>query len=82
MKSDVQTSIAQTIVQMEENAFNQLVSEVKETVARDIDFPKLNTKLNNNNSSFGIVDLWNIRKGKRSAASAFRGVMIPNGMKY
>jgi hypothetical protein len=79
MKSDVNSSIVQTIVQMEQNAFNQLVSEVKETVAQDIDFPKLN---NNNNPSFGIVDLWNIRKGKRSAASAFRGVMIPNGMKY
>ncbi len=78
MKSDVKTSIVQTIVQMEENAFNQLISEVKETVAKDIDFPKLN----NNSSSFGIVDMWNIRKGKRSAASQFRGVMIPNGMKY
>ncbi len=82
MKSDVNASMVQPIVQMEKNVFNQLVSEVKETVATDIDFPKMNNYRKSNNSSFGIVDLWNLRRNRRSAGSQFRGVSIPNGMKY
>ena len=77
MKSDAKTSFAQPIVQMEKNVFNELVSEVKETVATDVDLHKLN----NNGGSFGIIDLWNIRKGRRSARTQFRGVTIPNGIK-
>ena len=80
MKSDVQTSNAQAFVQMERNVFNQWISEVKETLATDIDFPAMNKHKNKN--AFGIVDLWKIRRGRRSAASQFRGIMIPNGMKY
>ena len=76
MKSDVKTSTVQTIVQMEEKAFNELTSEVKETVATDVDVQKLN-----HGGSFGIIDLWNIRKGRRSARTQFRGVTIPNGIK-
>ncbi|MDR3713810.1 MAG: hypothetical protein P4L51_13395 [Puia sp.] len=76
MKSDVKTSIVQAYVQMEGNAFNELTSEVKETVATDVDLHKLN-----NGGSFGIIDLWNIRKGRRSARTQFRGVTIPNGIK-
>jgi hypothetical protein len=62
MKSDVM----QSIVQIEAELLNGLVTEVKETLATDI------KKTNKPERSFGIVDLWNIRRNARSAASYFR----------
>ncbi len=62
MKSDLMPSR----VQMEAQVFNSLVKEVKETVATGIDMsePK--------KPSFGLVDLWNIEKNRRSANSLLR----------
>ena len=74
MKSDVM----QSIVLMEPKVLRQLVTEVKETVAMDVEFAK------QNNSSFGVVDLWNIRKNKRSAGrgrGAKRGGIV-TGISY
>ncbi len=64
MKSDVMPSI----VQMEYGVLQQLVKEVKETVAKDIKMPAVKSK-----SSFGSVDMWNIRRNAKSAASMFKG---------
>ncbi len=60
MKNDVMHSI----VQMDRNVLNQLVTEVHETVATDVEFPKARK------SSFGAVKLLNIRRYSRYAAHA------------
>ena len=63
MKSNVMPSI----VQIEANELKQLVTEVKETVATGI----VQVKQKKTNS-FGVVDLWNIRRGARIARLAHR----------
>ncbi|MES2328948.1 MAG: hypothetical protein V4539_05045 [Bacteroidota bacterium] len=62
MKSNVMPSI----VQIEANQLKQLVSEVKETVATGL---VQVSKAKRKTASFGVVDLWNIRRGARTAAS-------------
>lgn len=64
MKSDVMPSI----VQMEYGVLQNLLTEVKETVAKDIKMPEPVTK-----PSFGVVDLWKIRRNARSAIGMFKG---------
>jgi len=61
MKSDVMPSI----VQMDAEELQQLTAEVKETVATGIKLPK--TK-----KSFGVVDMWNIRRNAKSASDMLR----------
>ena len=61
MKGNVQTSV----LQMKEKTFMKLVAEVKETIAI-VDLPKLKTR------RFGAVDLWNIRRNGKSAASMLK----------
>jgi hypothetical protein len=63
----MKTNVMPSIVQMEANELKQLVNEVKETVATGVVQVK-HTKTN----SFGIVDLWNIRRGARTARLANR----------
>jgi len=62
MKSDVMPSI----VQIEAEILKDMKSEVKETLATDIKKPKKTER------SFGIVDIWNIRRNARTAGSYFR----------
>ena len=59
MKSDVMPSI----VQMDPEVLKNLVREVKETVATNQPGDKT-TK-----PSFGIADLWNIRRNAKSCSS-------------
>ena len=61
MKLDVKPSV----IQMEDETFKQLVAEVKETVA-SIDLPLQEKR------SFGLVDLWNIRRNYRSASTMLK----------
>lgn len=63
MKNDVMPSI----VQMEYGVLETLLTEVKETLATDIKMP------DKQRTSFGIVDLWKIRRNARSARSMFKG---------
>lgn len=63
MKSDVMPSI----VQMEYGVLKTLLEEVKETLATDIKMPEPAKP------SFGIVNLWNIRRNAKSASSMFKG---------
>ena len=65
MNSDVMPSI----VQMEYGELETLLTEVKETLAIDIKMPERERQ----NSSFGIVDLWKIRRNTKLARSMFRG---------
>ena len=51
-------------VQMEPAILKNLVTEVRETVATDLEFSR--TRKN----TFGVVRLWNIRRNSRYAAHA------------
>jgi len=64
MKDQVMPSV----VQMEYGQLQDLLKEVKETVAKDIKLPEPKSK-----TSFGIVDLWKIRRNSKSASAMFRG---------
>jgi len=64
MKNDVMPSI----VQMEAKALQQLTAEVKETIAVNI---KL-TKEKAFDRSFGLVDMWSIRRNAKSASGMMR----------
>ena len=59
----MKNNVTQSIVQIEANELKQLVTEVRETVATGMIQVKQvkNTELN-----FGIVDLWNIRRGMKT----------------
>ena len=61
MKLDVKPSV----IQMEDKTFKQLVTEVKETIAV-IDLNKKGKR------SFGLIDLWNIRRNAKSASGRMR----------
>ena len=63
----MRTDATPSVVQMEPEVLKNLVKEVKETVAKDIHLPK------QTQTSFGIADLWNIRKNVRTAGSRFNG---------
>jgi len=58
MKSDVMHSR----VQMDQTLLKQLVTEVRETVATDVEYKTKSKR------SFGVVSLWNIRRNSRYAA--------------
>lgn len=59
MKLDVKPSF----VKMEKETLDKLVTEVKETIA----VVDLNRK-----RSFGLIDLWNIRRNGKSASGMMR----------
>lgn len=61
MKLDERSSV----IQMKGETFRQLVTEVKETIAI-VDFPEPARR------SFGLIDMWNIRRNARSASSLVR----------
>jgi len=59
MKNDVMPSV----VQMETELLKRLVTEVKETVATDLNVPQ------RKKSTFSVVDLWSIHRKAKSASS-------------
>jgi hypothetical protein len=61
MKIDARPSI----VRMEPGALNNLVREVKETLATGIDLPEVKKR------SLTFAELWNIRRNTRTAGSRF-----------
>ena len=50
--------------QLEKDVLERLCAEVKETVATGIIYPETKVKSN----SFGIADLWSIRRNRRTAS--------------
>ena len=72
MKSDVMD----TRVQMEPAILKQLVTEVKETVATEVAESK------EEKSSFGLVDMWNLRKHGRYAGKPRLKGKITTGISY
>jgi hypothetical protein len=65
MKNDVMPSI----VQMEAEELQNLVKEVKETVATQIQYPKIKQ---NSKKTFGSLDMWNIRRSFKSTSDIMR----------
>jgi hypothetical protein len=63
MKDDVMPSI----VQMEYGLLQELLTEVKETLATDVKLPEAKKP------SFSVVDLWKIRRNVKTAGSLFKG---------
>jgi hypothetical protein len=63
MNSDVMPSI----VQMGAEELQELMTEVKETVASGIQMPEANKQ-----KPFGAVDMWNIQRKARSASDMLR----------
>lgn len=57
-----------SIIQMEEESLQHLVSEVKETIARNINREQLAIT----DRKFGITDMWNSQRNVRTAASRRR----------
>jgi hypothetical protein len=66
MKHDVMPSI----VQMGQEELQQLMKELKETVATDLSKPK------SGKSSIKVVDVWNIHRNKKSANSLMKSRSI------
>lgn len=59
------SNVMPSIVQIEEENLRNLMAEVKETVATNINHEVRITK----QKKFGIVDLWNCRNSMRTATS-------------
>ncbi len=72
MNSDVMHSR----VQMEPTILNRLVTEVKETVATDVEFSRAPK------SSFGVLKLWNMRRNSRYSFHSRKKPAIVTGFGY
>lgn len=62
------SNVMPSIVQIEEESLKHLVTEVKETLATDINIKPATVK----NNKFGIVDMWNCQRNVRTAVSMRR----------
>ncbi len=58
-------NLMSSLVQMDNQSLQQLVAEVKETVATDVDLAK------SEKSTIKVVDLWNIQRNRKSATRKF-----------
>ena len=54
---------APVLMEMNEETLRELVTEVKETIASNIQLSKSRER------SFGLADMWNIRRQAKSASS-------------
>ena len=61
----MRTDVMPSIVQMEPAVLKNLLKEVKETVATGVKSPRVQKR------SFGIIDLWSIRRNLKTAQSRF-----------
>ena len=55
-----------SVVRMEQELFEKLAAEVKETIATGISLPKSNKR------HFGVVDLWQIQKRRKYTGDYLR----------
>jgi hypothetical protein len=72
MKSDVKHSR----VQLEGNILERLVTEVQETVAKDVNMPEAKK------STFGALDMWALRRKTRYVAYTRKKPAIITGFGY
>ncbi|HEV2353388.1 MAG TPA: hypothetical protein VGR89_04050 [Puia sp.] len=74
MKSEVMHSR----VQLERDILDRLVTEVKETVATDVQLPKVKRTAN-----YSVVKLWKMRRnGRYATVIGNRPPRIVNGIRY
>ena len=59
------SNVMPSIVQIEEESSKQLVTQVNETLATNINLQPTKIK----NKKFGIVDMWNCQRNVRTAVS-------------
>jgi hypothetical protein len=59
------SNLMSSLVHLDEKAMQQLVAEVKETIALDADYSK------NEKNALKAVDVWKMQKNKRSATRTF-----------
>jgi hypothetical protein len=59
------TNVMPSVIQIESESLKQLITEVKETLATDINLTPTSAK----SKKFGIADLWNCQKNVRTAIS-------------
>ena len=59
------SNVMPSIVQIEKENLEKLVTQVKETLATNINLQPTKIK----NKSFGIVDMWNCQRNARTAVS-------------
>lgn len=62
----MESEMKPSLIMMDAESLKSLLSEVKETIATGLIFP------GPVKSSFSEVDMWNIRKGAKSASSMIR----------
>jgi hypothetical protein len=62
------SNVMPSIIQIEEESLKKLVTEVKETLATDLNLETRTPK----NKKFGIVDMWNCQRNVRTAVSMRR----------
>lgn len=68
-------NVMPSIIQIEEESLKQLVTEVKEKLATDVNLPTGQASLiptKAKNKKFGIVDMWNCQRNVRTAVSMRR----------
>jgi len=61
------SNVMPSIVQIEEESLKQLVIEVKETIATNV-----NSSSEISSKKFGVADMWNSQKNMRTAISRRR----------
>ncbi|HEY8690062.1 MAG TPA: hypothetical protein VIM07_12570 [Chitinophagaceae bacterium] len=62
------SNVMPSIIQIEKENLKQLVTQVKETLATNINLQPTKIK----NKKFGIVDMWNCQRNMRTAVSMRR----------
>jgi len=66
--------VMHTLVQLEKEELLKLCCEVKETIARDMTFPKNEVK--EQVTSFGIADLWSLQRKMKTAGNRNRDFIV------
>ena len=61
------SNVMPSLVQIEEESLKQLVIEVKESIATNINVPS-----EVNDKKFGVADMWNSQRNMRTAVSRRR----------
>ncbi len=64
----MKSNVVPSIIQIEEESLKQLLTEVKETIAANINLQPQVAK----NKKFGIADMWNSQRNARTATSRRR----------
>ena len=73
----MKSELVHSRVQLERDILERLVTEVHETVAKDVKLAKANQA-----PKFGVLNLWSIRRNSRSARRAIKQPSIVTGFGF